>query len=201
MEPKESEGTNLARQVERAPVVSEPAADTPSPFPRYRYRALGKFKNGDRNLAERALDEGYQAHTRYRFGEAIGAYQRAIQSDPSFFDAHYNLGVAAFENGDLPLALSAYETALAIQPDSLKARFNFASTLEHAGYPRDAADELEKLVVHHQAEVRIHSALGNLYARKLGDPGRARIHYLRVLELDRRHPEATAIRYWLESHR
>ena len=201
MEPRRIERTAMARDVERAPVVSEPAADAPSPFPRYGYRALGKFKNGDRNAAEQALDEGYQAHTRYRFAEAIGAYQRAIQSDPSFFDAHYNLGVAAFENGDLPLALSAYETALAIQPDSLKARFNFASTLEQAGYPRDAADELEKLVVRHQAEVRIHSALGNLYARKLGDPRRARTHYLRVLELDPRYPEATAIRYWLESNR
>jgi tetratricopeptide (TPR) repeat protein len=178
-----------------------PAAVEVSPFPRYRRQVLANFRKGDRAAAERVFAEGFRAHTRYRFSEAISAYQRAIQSDPSFFDAHYNLGIAAFENGDLALALSAYETALALQPDSLKARFNFASTLEQAGYPQDAAEELEKLVVQHPSEVRIHSALANLYARKLGAPNRARVHYLRVLELDPRHPDATAIRYWLEDNR
>jgi tetratricopeptide (TPR) repeat protein len=189
------------RQPERPAPVSEPPAEGVSPFPRYRYRATVNVKPGDRATAERYLSEGYQAHTRYRFSEAIGAYERAIQSDPSLFDAHYNLGVAAFENGDLPLALSSYETALMIEPDSLKARYNFASTLEEAGYPKDAADELDKLAVAHPNEVRVHSTLANLYARKLGDPRRARVHYQRVLELDPRHPDATAIRYWLEDNR
>ncbi len=196
--PKRNEN---ARQVEQRPVPSEPAANSLSPFPRYRYRVQGSFKSGDRAAASRLVEEGYQAHTRYRFSDAIDLYQQAIQSDPSFFDARYNLGVAAYENGDLALALSAYEAALAIQPESLKARFNFASTLEQAGYPQDAADELEKLVLAHPDEVRIQASLANLYARKLGDPRRARTHYLRVLELDPRYPEATAIRYWLESHR
>ena len=52
----------------------------------------------------------------------------------------------------------------------------------------------------HPAEARIHSALADLYAHKLGDPKRARVHYLRLLELDPRHPQATAIRYWLENN-
>jgi tetratricopeptide (TPR) repeat protein len=199
---RQVQARNGERQsVERPAVVSEPAVDALSPFPRYRYQALVTLRKGDRAAADRAFAEGYRAHTRYRFSEAVGAYQRAIQSDPSYFDAHYNLGLAAYENGDLPLALSAYETALAIDPESLKARFNFASTLEQAGYPRDAADELEKLVIRHSTEVRIHAALANLYARKLGDPKRARQHYLRVLELDPRHRDATAIRYWLEDNR
>ncbi|MCL4179800.1 MAG: tetratricopeptide repeat protein [Verrucomicrobia bacterium] len=200
-EPAPAARTEATKRPEPAVVVSEPVEVAASPFPRYRYRSLGDVRPGNRAAAERFLNEGYQAHTRYRFSEAIGAYQKATQTDPSFFEAHYNLGVAAYENGDLTVSLSAYETALAIQPDSLKARFNFASTLEEAGYPRDAADELEKLVAHHPAEVRVHSTLANLYARKLGDPKRARSHYLRVLELDPRHPEATVIRYWLEADR
>jgi tetratricopeptide (TPR) repeat protein len=196
-----AERVQRAIDVERPPVVADPPDDGPSPFPRYRYQTVGPFKKGDRAAAERFVEQGYQAHTRYRFTEAIAAYQSAIQSDPSFFDGHYNLGIAAFENGDLPLALASYERALALQPDSLKARYNFAATLEQGGYPRDAADELEKLAVNHPAELRIHVSLANLYARKLGDPARARVHYQRVLELDPRYPEATAIRYWLETNR
>ena len=32
------------------------------------------------------------------------------------------------------------------------------------------------------------------------DPARAREHYLRLLELDPQHPQATAVRYWLEAN-
>jgi Flp pilus assembly protein TadD len=46
-------------------------------------------------------------------------------------------------------------------------------------------------------ETRAHLTLGNLYAQELQDKSRARAHYLRVLELNPRHPEATSIRYWL----
>ncbi len=134
-EPEEPARRPAPQPVEPAAQVSEPALDALSPFPRYRYKALGTLRKGDRAAAERAFAEGYRAHGRYRFSEAITAYQRAIQTDPAFFEAQYNLGVAAYENGDLPLALSAYEAALAIEPDSLKARFNFASTLEQAGTP------------------------------------------------------------------
>jgi len=42
--------------------------------------------------------------------------------------------------------------------------------------------------------------LGNLWAEQFGDNARARVHYLKVLELDPRHPQATAIRYWLVAH-
>ena len=49
-------------------------------------------------------------------------------------------------------------------------------------------------------EARAHVALANLYAQQLGQPARAREHYLRLLELDPQHPQATAIRYWLEAN-
>jgi hypothetical protein len=48
--------------------------------------------------------------------------------------------------------------------------------------------------------VRAHFALANLYSQQLGQPGKARAHYLRLLELDPQHPQATAVRYWLEAN-
>jgi len=41
-------------------------------------------------------------------------------------------------------ALASYETALALRPDSVDARYNFALALKAAGYVPDAADELKK---------------------------------------------------------
>jgi tetratricopeptide (TPR) repeat protein len=121
-------------------------------------------------------------------------------ADPALFGAQYNVGVAAYEAGHVSEALQAYERALAINASSMRARYNFAVTLEKAGYPRDAANEYEKIVADNPNEARVHFSLGNLYADKLRDIQRARDHYRRVLQLDSQHPQATAIRYWLEAN-
>ena len=90
--------------------------------------------------------------------------------------------------------------ALAIQPDSVDARYNFALALRSAGYAPDAAHELEKILQANPNEVRAHLALGNLYAQPLHDVTRAREHYLRVLALDPANPQATDIQFWLSSN-
>ena len=179
-----------------APVVGS----TPSTAARYRYQSPGVPKAGDRTQAERSVAEGLRLQERYQVKEAIEKYREAIRADPSSFDAYYNLGVAAFDVGDLPQALLAYENALAVDAASKKARFNLALALERAGYPRDAAQELERLVADHPTEARAQFNLAHLYADKLSEPQRAKAAYSRVLELDPQHPQATAIRYWLEAN-
>jgi superkiller protein 3 len=124
----------------------------------------------------------------------------AEQLDPSFFEAHYNLGLVATEAGNLPVALTAYETALAIQPGSMDARFNFALALQRASYFADAANELDKVLAADPNETRAHLALANLYAQHLGQPAKARIHYKKVIELEPQLPQAGAIRAWLKAN-
>jgi tetratricopeptide (TPR) repeat protein len=167
---------------------------------RYRYQSPSVPKAGDRTLAERSVAEGLRLQERYQVKEAIEKYREAIRADPSSFDAYYNLGVAAFDAGDLPQTLAAYEYALAVDATAKKARFNFAIALERAGYPRDAAQELERLVADHPTETRAQFHLAHLYADKLSEAQRAKAAYSRVLELDPQHPQATAIRYWLEAN-
>jgi tetratricopeptide (TPR) repeat protein len=200
IQPPVQKERELARLASPPPTEPEPE-ESRSAGPRYRYRSLGVLAAGDRAAAERLVADGLHLHDRNRMSEAMELYRQAARTDPTFFDAHYNLGVAAYEDGDLPAALLAYETALALEPASLKAGFNFAIALELAGYPRDAANELEKLLARHPAETRIHLRLGNLYAGPLRNVQRTRQHYLRVLELDPRHPQASAIRFWLEANR
>jgi tetratricopeptide (TPR) repeat protein len=183
------------------PVVgSAPLAVPRSTVLRYRYQSPSVPKAGDRTLAEQSVAEGLRLQERYQVKEAIEKYREAIRADPSSFDAHYNLGVAAFDAGDLPQTLTAYEYALAVDATARKARFNFAIALERAGYPRDAAQELERLVADHPTETRAQFNLAHLYADKLSEPQRAKTAYLRVLELNPQHPQATAIRYWLEAN-
>jgi tetratricopeptide (TPR) repeat protein len=186
-----------------SPVASPPAAPPrPKPpiFARYPYRSLVKPAAGNRAAAVQSFAEGLKAHKDQKVREAITAYKKATEADPAFFEAHYNLGVAAYEHADWSQALGAYEHALAIAPNDANARFNFALTLQRANYPLDAARELETLAAAHPDEVNTHFTLANIYAQPLAQPQQARAHYLKVLQLDPRHPQAAAIRFWLAAH-
>jgi len=178
-------------RVAESPVPSQPAPG------RYAYKSPAKPASGNRAEAERLFAQGAQAQQAHRVAEAIQGYRAATRLDPSYFDANYNLGLAATEAGDLPAALSAYEHALAIRPDSLDARYNFALVLKQANFLADAANELEKLLANYPNESRAHLALGNLCAQQLHEPAKARQHYLKALETDPKNPQAGAIRFWL----
>lgn len=168
-----------------------------SKFPRYHYRSPSKPKAGNRPDAERAFAQGVQSHQAQKLPEAIASYRSALRLDPSFYDACYNLALAATQVGNVALALSTYENALAIRPESSDARYNFALVLKQANYCTDAANELEKVLAAYPNDSRAHLALGNLYAQQLREPAKARPHYLKALESDPRNPQAAAVRNWL----
>jgi tetratricopeptide (TPR) repeat protein len=197
-----SKGASNVVQVDPARVSGTSAAEmagssvTPA-FPRYPYRTSRRLVPGDRAAAERRFAQGVQAYQAHRLADAVQSYAQAVQLDPAFFDAYYNLGWAAAESGKLPVSLAAYENALSIRPDSGDARYNFALVLQRADYMVDAANELEKLAAAEPAQVRAHLALGNLYAQQLHEPTKAREHFTKVLEIDPHNPQAAAIRSWL----
>lgn len=178
-----------------------PVAPTPEPkpvsYPRYTYHSIAKPASGDRAAATRAFVDGSHAQEAKQLTDAAAAYRKAIQLDPSYFEAYYNLGDVSVKSGNLAAGLAAYETALAITPDSPNARFNFALALRQAGYPIDAANELEKVLAKSPNEVWAHYALGNLYADQLRQPAKAREHYQKVLELSPTFSQAAVIRNWL----
>jgi len=163
-------------------------------FPRYHYRSPAKPAPGNHDEAIRAFHQALQAQ---QSPQAIRAYRQAIQFDPAYFDAYYNLGLAASEVGNLQMGLDAYETALVIMPDDADARYNFALLLKRGGYVIDAANELERLVARWPSESRALLALGNIYAQQLNQPAKARHCYEKVLETDPHNPQAPAIRDWL----
>jgi tetratricopeptide (TPR) repeat protein len=167
-------------------------------IPRYAYRTLEIQPQGDRAEAQRLVARGLQAQQAFRTTEAMDLYTEATRVDATLFEAHYNLGFLAFQEGQITNAIAAYETALAISPASVRARYNLALALDRAGFYIDAVRELEKVAATGSAEPMVHLALGNLYSERLRNPARAREHYERLLELEPRNPNATAIRFWLE---
>ena len=103
-------------EVAPAPSVKSTPPARPVQMPRYAYKSPAKPSPGNRSDAERLFGQGVQAYRDHRLKDAVAEYRAATQADPSYFEAQANLGLAAFDAGDLPQSLSAYETALAINP-------------------------------------------------------------------------------------
>jgi len=199
-----------------APVVPafrpEPPAPKPAPprapdelgagwtGPRYSYLNPAPPTSGSRADAQTHFEQGLAMQRIGKHSDSVAAYQRAIRADGAFFEAYHNLGIVAAQMGDLLKSTAAYETALALEPDSVSARFNFALALQRGGYLRDAAAEQEKLLARTPDDAGAHFALANLCSQSFNQPARARPHYLRVLELNPQHPQATAIRFWLREN-
>jgi tetratricopeptide (TPR) repeat protein len=187
-----------APPVEPKPIqIFQPSAPS---FPRYLYLSPRRPVAGDRVAASGAFTKAQIFEQASQWTDAMEAYHQAADFDPSWFEAQYNYGVLAYRLRDFSAALPAYETALAIRPDSTNARYNFALALKAAGYIIDALDELKKVAAASPGEVRAQLAMGNLYAQQLHDPARARTHYLKVLELDPHNPQANDIRFWLSAN-
>ncbi|MBI4325291.1 MAG: tetratricopeptide repeat protein [Chloroflexi bacterium] len=191
---------------ENAPLTNDAVARAPALVPdqparpRYPYQPHSRPAQGHRLEAEKVLAKGVLAHQERRLLDAIKAYREATRLDPSYFEAHYNMGLAAYEAKNLPQALASLEEAVSLDPASANARYQFGVALQQANYSEDAAHELQQLLADHPDETRAHFALANLCAQQLNRKDLARQHYRRVLELDPRHAQALQIRYWLAAH-
>lgn len=179
-----------ARVVQAAPPV----------FPRYAYLSPGRPAAGNRRAASALFGRARDYEAERRFTDALEYYRQAAGMDPGWFEAQYNCGVMAYRLRDYQFSLSAYETALAIQPNSADARYNFALALKAAGYATDAVNELRKILAANPDDARAHLELGNLYAQKLRDVPQARAEYLKVLQLDPGNPQASNIEFWLSAN-
>ncbi|HWD20872.1 MAG TPA: tetratricopeptide repeat protein [Verrucomicrobiae bacterium] len=155
---------------------------------------------GNRADAQHLVEQGAVAQQQGRLDEALTDFQKAVDTDSTYFQAPLSLGLAAIDAKDYGTALTSLDKALKLRADSADARYAFAWVLQKKNYFQDAADELEKLVAQHPEQARGHLLLGNLYAQKLNQPRQAREHYLKVLSLDPHSSQAETIRNWLEKN-
>lgn len=186
----------------QVPAVSAPPPSAPAPpakpvVPRYVRRSVPVVSPGNRSAAEASAR---QAEASLDNEAALVGWQRAVQQDPSWSAAWMELGRLALDTSKPALALQAGEALTTLDPSAASSHQLFAAALARAGYPRDAADELEKVVTIAPGNAGVHLALAGIYARDLAEPALARPHYEQVLALDPKHPQAAAIRVWLASN-
>jgi len=114
--------------------------------------------------------------------EAIEAYRRALELEPTLADAHCNLGTACYNRGDRSAARAAYEAALEQYPAHREANFNLANLLEEAGRREAAIHHYKRAVAADPCFADAHLNLALLY-EKIGISRRGREHWRRYLQL------------------
>ena len=72
------------------------------------------------------LKDAFALHTQGKFAEAERYYREAIEADPSYPLAQFNLGNLYDEQGRLPEAREHYRSALKLNPQYADAHFNLA---------------------------------------------------------------------------
>lgn len=181
-----------------APAVAAAPIPKPRPVvPRYTRQVTATPSAGNRLKAEQTFNEAILVHNRRDLAGAATLYEQAAQADPTFYPAHHNLALTALDLNDPTRALAAAESATVLQPAAVASRQLFATALQRANYPADAAEQLEQILAAKPSDTQSHLTVAGLYAGSLADPAKARPHYLKVLELDPNHPQASAIRIWL----
>ena len=116
------------------------------------------------------------------YAEAVEAYQRAVEADPQFADAHCNLGSVYFNQNRREPARECFARALEIEPGHVEANLNLGAVVEEEG--RD-----EAALCHYRAALEtnphypdVHVSLALLY-EKLTLSRTARVHWRRYLQL------------------
>ncbi|MEW6359463.1 MAG: tetratricopeptide repeat protein [Planctomycetota bacterium] len=95
-----------------------------------------------------------------RPSEAVAQYQKAIQLNADFAEAHSKLAYAYAELGQADKAVTSYRRALEINPDLPEARTNLGATLLRKGQVEEAIAQYRNNVDFNPTDARAHFSLG-----------------------------------------
>src|ERR1700761_3251422 len=85
-------------------------------------------------------------HTSGRLVEAEQIYNQVLRVQGDHFDATHLLGVIAMQRGQNELAIERLSKAVALRPDQLPARANFANSLLLANRAEEALHQYEEVL-------------------------------------------------------
>ncbi|OUV75462.1 MAG: hypothetical protein CBC91_07355 [Rickettsiales bacterium TMED131] len=118
-----------------------------------------------------------------RSEELINLLNKALQLQPTYPEAHNNLGVTLQEQGKLVEAITSYKAALKIKYNFPEAHNNLGNALQNQGKLKEAIVSYQTAIQQRSNFPEAHSNLGNAL-QKLGDLKAAVASYNRALQLN-----------------
>lgn len=117
--------------------------------------------------AARAYEVGLQALDRKADRSAFTAFRRAIKLDPTFAEAHYQLGVLYGRQSQWKPAIDALQTVISLAPDFVDAHVRLGEAhLIGVASAKDAIDPLQRALQLQPNLSRPRRLLGDAYLRQ-----------------------------------
>jgi predicted O-linked N-acetylglucosamine transferase (SPINDLY family) len=115
--------------------------------------------------------------------EAIACWQVAISLYPEYLDAHYNLGIAQFELGNLDQAIDSFQTTIQLDPNHANALYNLGLTFVKQNQLDQAIAVYDQALEINPEDIDIPIALGSAFFKQ-GDWESSILAYQTALEIN-----------------
>jgi serine/threonine-protein kinase len=99
-------------------------------------------------------------HNNGRIEDATALLRKAVEIDPSFVNAHYDLGILYWQTGQHEEAAKAFRAVTQLTPRDAYAHQHLGLELAMTGRPAEAIDELKAAIALRPSEYPLHMDLG-----------------------------------------
>ena len=106
---------------------------------------------------------------------AIAAYEQALELDPGYVEARYNLSLALMDASRYEEAIASFDSLLEIEPDSYRVYYSRGLSAYYLGRYDDALDSYE-MALEQKETANLYNNIGLVYD-KLGQKKKAQSYY------------------------
>jgi tetratricopeptide (TPR) repeat protein len=114
------------------------------------------------------------------YHDLVTLYTRTLANNPGCWMAHYNLGIALHDRGEVDQAITHYREAIALRPGYAEAHYNLGRLLADKGEFNDAINHYEKALEINPTDAEAHNNLGATFFQA-GRVDDAIAHYEKAL--------------------
>jgi tetratricopeptide (TPR) repeat protein len=122
-----------------------------------------KARKGLDNVTKQFLNAGNKSYKRGNLGKATNYYQKALEFDPNFYLAYYQLGVLEKKQGHSQTAIDYLNKVIEVKPDHAKTWFTLGSVHESDGKTELAIEHYSKAIEINPGYAKAYGNLGKLY--------------------------------------
>jgi len=122
-----------------------------------------KARKGLDNVTKQFLNAGNKSYRRGNLGKATNYYQKALEFDPNFYLAYYQLGVLEKKLGNSQTSIDHLNKVIEIKPNHYKTWFTLGSVHESDGNTELAIEHYSKAIEINPGYAKAYGNLGKLY--------------------------------------
>ena len=125
-----------------------------------------KARKGLDNVTKQFLNAGNKSYKRGNLSKATSYYEKALEFDPGFYLAYFQLGVLQKKQGQSKSAIESLKKVLEIKPDHDKTWFTLGTAYETDGSIEKAIEHYRKAIDINPGYSKAYGNLGKLYTDK-----------------------------------